>query len=113
MKTRTRKRRTAPKITPEMLDKYFESNRDVPFKEWFHDKVVDLIKRNKKVAQIMLTEIPDWAAEIVKESQSGISKAEAEELLSQGYIKEKLEDGTILYIPPELIKEEERSGSRS
>lgn len=102
MKTRRRKRGRAPKITPEMLDKYFERNRNAPFKEWFHQEVVDLMQKSKEVRESILNELPDWAEEIVKESQSSITEAEAEQLLKQGYVKEELEDGTILFIPPDL-----------
>jgi len=102
MKTRRRKRGRAPKITPEMLDKYFEGNRNAPFKEWFHQEVVDLMQKSKEVRESILNELPDWAENIVSETQAGLTKAEAEELLKEGYVKERLEDGTILYIPPDL-----------
>jgi len=110
MKVKRRKRTAAPKITPEMLEEYFKRNRDTPFNEWFHQKVVDLMQKSKEVRESILNELPDWAAEIVKESQSSITEAEAEELLKQGYVQERLEDGTVLYIPPDLIEQEERSG---
>jgi len=85
-----------------MLDKYFERNRDEPFKEWFHKQVVELMGKNAEVRESIFEELPDWAEEIVKESQSSITEAEAQELLKQGYVKERLEDGTILFIPPDL-----------